>query len=1069
MSTSRTTIGRPHLSGVVLGLGSTALLLAACSGNIGSSSGGGSSAEMTLGEVSNGFGQLVPFRIFKIDPETDEPTTEIVSIRTQDELISNLRPDNEILPVPKFEDEAVLPNNEPGNHFIYASFSQPIDVASVLDPSPGAQANSGLLGSITVIAVDPITGESLPVRGRAFIDGWTLSKLPSGSPPTLQLERWVALDPNGKPFAVEAEDGSLPGLGFPGTQGDFQGSGDLINPNTFVFVADDEGDLAMFDSFPADREIRFTISTSLRAANGKNVSNKVLACTTVGEDFLGPEVGRTPPPLNAPLVSPGSGDSDVDPLTTVRVEFTEPIQPLSLGSIDNGEPPLLSASLRLEFGPDATRTSVPFSVRPLSVFDLSTFELVPAFFFPGAGPNTAECATFSRVDIQVNAGQLRDLASNEVEGQDDPQANRNLLSASTFFNTGEGPGLVNAPVAPDTIYTGRQGALSGISIIDLNGFGQSTGNPTYDESLLTFEEGNTFFPINPNVRFQGSQLRPSLAPGTCTIDGGSAGVFTLTKDSSLNNLVARPPIVTNVSDMMIGHALDTAFNNGPFPFGCQSSGGNLCALDGLKLVLAFRNINGMIPQPQNAVGTAAPGAENIMSWAPHPNPPPIVFPPLCVAPYLNAQEPTSIDTSALVNNLLGPGDAFGAPTVGVPPSGLLTPEQNTYFVGPSLPQQQIGACLPFMVRQQIGHYLYAIDRPRGEVTVFNSNRMTIVDRIPLPDPTSLAMSTNLEYLAVTNQLADVVSFIDINPTSSTFHQIFKTVAVGDSPRGIAWEPGNEDILVCNEGDSSVSVISAFSLTVRKTVSSQLNGPFEVAITPRQFSFGFARGVYFGYVLNRSGDMALFESGPNTVNGWGYDDIIGVATNQFINPKAIQPDPINLNSAVWIIHEGPIDVETGEAGDSGEGAVSNVAIVSGIVGQLPLNFTSLTIPQYRDMFLEVQNSLGLSDLSGVPVDIAFDNQRNLCGEPNIHNVFSAGAPIPFNGKNMIRPIPGGFRNNSTPQYAFVAVPNSVGGGGVIDVLNIAASGGRRVDTNPFLEGQQSIPATNVTVVTDYFRQ
>jgi hypothetical protein len=374
-----------------------------------------------------------------------------------------------------------------------------------------------------------------------------------------------------------------------------------------------------------------------------------------------------------------------------------------------------------------------------------------------------------------------------------------------------------------------------------------------------------------------------------------------------------------------------------------------------------------------------------------------------------------------------------------------------------------------MVRQQVGQFMYVIDRPRGEVTVFNSNRMTIIDRIALPDPTSLAMSTDLEYLAVTNQLADVVSFVDINPKSATFHQVFKTVAVGDSPRGIAWDPGNEDILVCNEGDSSLSVISAFSFTVRKTVSSQLNGPFEVAITPRQFSFGFFRGVYFGYVLNRSGDMALFESGPNSVNGWGYDDIIGVATNEFINPKAIQPDMVNLNSAVWIIHEGPINIETGASGNIGEGAVSSVAIVSGIVGTLPLNFTSLTIPQYRDMFLEVQTSLGLQDLSGVPVDIAFDNHRNLAGELNVHNVFSAGSPVPFNGKNLIRPTVGGFVNNSTPQFAFIAIPNSIGGGGVIDVLNISSSGGRRVDTNPFRAGLQSIPATNVSVVADYFRQ
>ncbi len=1021
---------------------------------------------MNLDEVSNGFGQLVPYTIFKLD-ENGEATPQILSIRTDADLLENLIPGNEILPVPKFDERPIVPSGAAGNHFVYASFTQDLDIPSVIDGSPGAQANSSLTGSITIISIDPVTGESVPLKGRVFVNGATFAGLPQGDPPALALQQWVVLDDTQKPTAVALEGGTTPGLGFPGTEGNFEGSNKLINPRTIVFVADSDGKLSTYETFPTGREIRIKISTAVRAANGKNLLHEVLGCTTVGEDFLTPEVGRTPPPLNAALITPGSGDADVDPLTTVRVEFTEPIQPLSLGDLDDGDPPTLSASLQLLFGPDATRTSVPFAVRPISVFDFSTFELVPAFFFPGSGPSTAECATFSKVDIVINAGQVRDLASNVVTGQDDPQPNMNLLGASTFFTTGEGPGLVNAPVSPDAIYAGRQGATPGLSVVDLSCWGQSTGNPTYDETLLTFKEGDTYFPVNPNVRFQGSQLRPALKPGTCTVDGGSAGAFTLTKDSSLNDRVARPPIITGVNDIMIGHPLDGSFNNGPFPFGCQSGGGNLCALDGLKLILPFRNINSLVPAPPQAVGTVAAGAGNLISWAPAPNPPPIVFPPLCVAPYLNVQEPTSIDTT--VGNLLGPGDAFGAPTVGVPPSGMMTPEQNEFFVGPSLPQQQIQNCTAFMYRQQVGHFLYVCDRQRGEITVLNSNRMTIVDRIPLPDPTALAMSTDLEYIAVTNQLADVVSFVDIDPSSSTFHQIVKTVAVGNSPRGIAWDPGNEDILVCNEGDSTLSIISCHQLLVRKTVKSHLSQPFEVTVTPRQFGFGFQRGVYFAYILNRNGDIALFESGPNTVNGWGYDDVIGVSGFEFRNPKTIQADLINLNSSVWIVHEGPIDIATGAAGELGVGAVSNLAVVSGIVGQLPLNFVSLTIPQYRDMHLEVKTSLGIDDLSGVPVDIAFDDQRNLGGEPNVHSIFSAGAPAAQNGKNLIRPVPGGFRNACTPQYAFIAVPNSAGAGGVIDVLDIAATGGRRVDTNPFQQGTQSIPAANVTVLAHYYRQ
>src|SRR5262249_56614966 len=40
-----------------------------------------------------------------------------------------------------------------------------------------------------------------------------------------------------------------------------------------------------------------------------------------------------------------------------------------------------------------------------------------------------------------------------------------------------------------------------------------------------------------------------LAPGTCTFDGGSSGVFTLTRDSNLNDELAGAPALQSVGDM----------------------------------------------------------------------------------------------------------------------------------------------------------------------------------------------------------------------------------------------------------------------------------------------------------------------------------------------------------------------------------------------------------------------------------------------------------------------------------------------------------------------------------------
>ncbi|MBL8857668.1 MAG: hypothetical protein JNL28_04065 [Planctomycetes bacterium] len=1035
---------------------------------------------MDLQQISNGFGQLVPYTVLRINtdptsPTFGQPTTNLVSIRTTADLVNNVTATNPIQPVPQFPATATLPNGQPGNHFIYAEFSQDLDIDSILDNTASAQTAGGLTGAITLVALDPTTGLTSIVPARPFIGkrifnsstsqfetfAVTYAGTVSGTPPTLPLQQWVKVDPTTGAFTLVDVNATTPGLGFPGTQSQFTGFGKLISPRTIVFVADTDNDLATPDTFPSARQLRLRVTTSVRSTGGRLQQRTALASTTVGNDTLRPEVSTTPPPINSPVITPGSGDTNVDPMTTIRVEFTEPVQPLSVGSLPTGQAAVLSSSVNVEFGPSSARVRVPFTALPPSVFDLATFDLTPVFNFPGEGPSQFQCGVFNRVDVSVNTGQLQDLAT---------VPNLNLLGATTFFSTGEGPGIVNAPVTPDAIYVSRSGAIPGLSVIDLNGFGQSTGIPTFDPTYQTFGSGpleRTNFPNNPNVKLQGSTLRPALVPGTCTVNGGSSGVFTLTRDSTLNNLLVRAPILSAVGDIMVGHALDGAFNNGPSPFGCQSGGGTLCAQDGKKRI-APANIgnNTEGPAQVNQFGSVLDGGENLAGWAPHPNPPPLVFPPICASPYIGGQEPTSVDTPA--TNILSPGDPLGNPLSGLPPTGLLTKEQNSFFVGPSIEQQTIAACQNFMIRQQIGHFLYVIDRARREVVILNSNRMSVVDRIVTFDPTSLAMSPNLSYLAVVNQLSNLVSFIDIDPASPTFHQVVTETVVGQRPRGIAWDGGNEDVLVANEGENSVSVIGAASLQVRKIVRSQLDQPFEVALTPRQPCFGFSRNVYFGYILNRSGRVAIFESGPNTVNGWGYDDVIGISSQTFRSPKAMQIDQVDLRSALWIAHEGPINPLTGAPGTLGVGAMSKLVTFSGSQGQLPLNFSSLAIPQFRDMSYAVQVSIGNTQLSGVPVDMAFDNQRMFSGQPNFVTVFNVGPSTPSNGKSPIRGNCQGPFNNSEPSYMFVAVPNSQNGVGVVDVI-VLDGAFSRVDTNKFQSGIQSIPCPNVQGLSDYLRQ
>ncbi|MDE0913639.1 MAG: hypothetical protein OSB57_00505, partial [Planctomycetota bacterium] len=260
------------------------------------------------------------------------------------------------------------------------------------------------------------------------------------------------------------------------------------------------------------------------------------------------------------------------------------------------------------------------------------------------------------------------------------------------------------------------------------------------------------------------------------------------------------------------------------------------------------------------------------------------------------------------------------------------------------------------------------------------------------------------------------------------------------------------------------------LVERNRVSAQLNKPFDVVAMPRQAGAGngYLRNVYFAYILNRNGNVALFESGPNGVNGWGYDDVIGIAPYTFNSPKKLQLDPINLFMAVWIAHEGPIDTVTGDPGAPNIGALTQLWVESAITGQLFL--TSQGQTGLRDMAFGVNVSIGegTQGLSGIPVDIAFDNLRNLGGMPNVITSFSAGSALPGNGKGLIRLVPGPVNSNE-PGYMFAAVPNVTGGFGVVDVFDLAKAGVLRKDINAYQAGVQSIQVPNVSGVMDYWRQ
>jgi hypothetical protein len=223
-------------------------------------------------------------------------------------------------------------------------------------------------------------------------------------------------------------------------------------------------------------------------------------------------------------------------------------------------------------------------------------------------------------------------------------------------------------------------------------------------------------------------------------------------------------------------------------------------------------------------------------------------------------------------------------------------------------------------------------------------------------------------------------------------------------------------------------------------------------------------VYFAYILDRSGRVSIFESGPDGNAGWGFDEIVGRTSFRFARPKAIQPDPLALGSGVWIAHEGQLAPDGSPTGLAG-GAVSNLVIDTAVFGRIPL--APGETPHLRNLFLRIPRSIGSDELSGVPLDLAFDDLFNFGALENLSSVFSHGGSAPLNGKSQVRDA-GPLGLVATNQASFLFLPvKRAGGHGAVDVIDLAS--GRRLDVNPFQDGVQSIPAAGARVVASYFRQ
>lgn len=981
----------------------TGLVATGCTG--GSKGDPDNRGDFKVVSISTGTGAVYPYRIRLVD-SFGNPTQELVNIESLETLHENVNGNNGVLPVATLDTEAKLPDGSPGNHFLHFGFSHKLDADSILSNLLANQGNSGLTGALNILAYNPVTETSTTLVGRGFVNGITYYNV-GGS---LRKVQAVGASSNGTDVTILDSRAQ----GFPA----YAGAADLVTKKSFTFVADTDNDLTTIETFPDDVLIRIVVTNAVRDTENDILDQEISTATTVGSDLNPPQVlGYSTVPLT-PQITPGNGQTGIDPTTTILVKFNKPVQPGQVGAFF--DPQVFTPAtggVKLQVTAAAQTFDVIYHADPASYGDLMNYIITPAYNLPGQ----------SEIDVEVLTTTIHSLSGVRI-GQ----------AVTTTFTTGVGPGITNAPVAPEAIYLGITGAAPGVSVIDMNGFGQGTG-----------DLANTRFLLNPNIGRPG--VTPLLSPGTSNFDAGSGGVLTLVKDTNLETRLLRDPLVGDITDIHVGAPLDLVFNN--------------------------ENINANVTRANQInewFGSAMPG--NVISQPPVPNPPRLVFPPPNPNRAIFGEEPAT-------KSSVGPPGALitGGPLAGCLASGLnLLVQGNPFasqqgqvglfgtifmgvFVGPQpppvSPPPPTPFC-PFTSRQQVGHFLYVLDRDNRQILVVNSNRFTILDSIQLSDPVSMAMSPSMERLAVTNFASASVSFIDIDPTSATFNNIVAETRVERGPTAVSWQPDGEDVLVLSTDANLLTIISAQDLTVRRTVGGFMNNPVDVIVTERYTGTGNASGLYYAYILNSNGTVAIYESGPDGVNGIGFNDIISLVTNVSF-PRA--------RSLFYDMEAGQGGVFIGHVDDNGLGQISRLGMTSSPVGQLPLNPTIggfILSPTYRQKEWTVTQRIGgfsagapLRDqLSGNSVvDLATDDLTNaggLYGAATPFNLSFQATPYGHSGKHVLKATATGTTKATNPRYLFVALSDV----GRVDVFELQTS--TRV---------ASISVPGVRVVSSYWRQ
>lgn len=748
-------------------------------------------------------------------------------------------------------------------------------------------------------------------------------------------------------------------------------------------------------------------------------------------------------------------------------------------------------------------TPIPLRVCPLSQNNMAKYIVNPLIDLPGSScdwsgevidpgnpPPPLPPAGAIRMRIEVI---VHEYMQNFLTGDPDGVGSRlpqNLcvggFHGERFFNNGAnytktfsvlvGQRYVNAPVSPNVIYYTM--GTKGVGAIDLNGNGFTTNAPGTGRNMwvtstsvysptgngmLDPTTSNAYtYPVGlgddtpiPGVNEGSSGWFNDLDPARDALVRDSVGSARLFPDRGESTAYS------NITDLEVGDFLDTIYFDRSNAY------------------------NGSIHR-RDMIYTSAPGnfMNNLISSPPTPNPPPLTL-PVGMRPLDIILDDYSIhDEGAFV--IMGqevfPPDLTFIPLTGpkqwvhLDPAGLSAgadrpfppnapgrgPWATSNYIqnGPLAESCTFGAGYPFASRQQIGNFLFAADRGDNAIKVLNSNTMeeiaSIEDGVRGPD--QLALTPDLKTLYLSNGASRSVSVYNVNPRSADFLNLRTIIPVGSQPKGICCQPDYEDVLVCNYGSNSLSIINPATNTVRKTVTALVKKPWDVVAAPRQTTFGWGTGVYHAYIANHGGDNVLvFESGPDGLGGIGYDDILdpvpttgenGQEFLEILNPRGICFNPLYLHntSSVTNLTGGCFVAHWSTEG----AAVSRIAFVDQFApwGPIPITPISGSIggtPGFGDraFLITHQWTAGAGFLSGYgeAADVALPDfnreawlNQSMTGTAYVTNWGAVGnnpsLSLPTNNKHPIRNLP-----SPTPTFypdqLFVSYRNS----SVIDVIDV----------------------------------